>query len=168
MTAQDIRKAIEQVEKQLQSQTGSKPDTSATAVMENGLRCCVQAPDGKFVHTDMPKTVGGTATSSSPGWLMRAAIASCDATLLTMRAARVGIELDSITVTVDAMSDGRGLFLDEGIAPGSSEIRVLFDVRAKNATREVIQELVDWVTAHAPVGNDVSQPVNIFYELKTG
>lgn len=167
MTTQDIGKSIERVEKHLQSRTGPEPDICATAVVEDGLRCCIQSPDGKFVYTDMPKSVGGTATSNSPGWLLRAAIASCDATLLAMRAARKGIDLDSIKVTVDAMSDGRGMFLDEGISPGSSEIRVLFDIRARNVSREKIQELVNWVIAHAPVGNDISHSVDMFYELKT-
>lgn len=168
MTTQDIRTAIEGVEKYMRSQTGPELDICATAVVENGLRCCIQSPDGKFVHTDMPESVGGTETSNSPGWLLRAAIASCDATLLAMRAARKGIELDSIEVKVDAMSDGRGMFLDEGISPGSSEIRVLFDIRASNVSREVIQELVDWVTAHAPVGRDISESVDMSYELRTG
>ena len=167
MTTQDIGKAIEGAEKRIRSQTGPEPDICATAVVEDGLRCRIQSPDGKFVYTDMPESVGGTATSNSPGWLMRAAIASCDATLLAMRAARKGIALDSIKVRVDAMSDGRGMFLDEGVSPGSSEVRVLFDIRARNASREEIQELVNWVTAHAPVGNDISQSVDMFYELKT-
>lgn len=167
MTTHDIRKAIEAVEKRLRSQTGPEPDICATAVVENGLRCRIQSPDGKCVFTDMPESVGGTATCNSPGWLLRAAIASCDATLLAMRAARKGIDLDSIKVKVDAKSDGRGMFLDEGIPPGSSEVRVLFDIRARNASREEIQELVNWVTAHAPVGNDISQSVAMFYELKT-
>ena len=167
MPAQDIRNSIERVEKHLQSQKGPEPDICATAVVEDGLRCRIQSPDGKFVYTDMPESVGGTATSNSPGWLLRAAIASCDATLLAMRAARKGIDLDSIKVTVDAMSDGRGMFLDEGISPGSSEIRVLFDIRARNVPREEIQELVNWVTAHAPVGHDISHSVDAFYELKT-
>jgi uncharacterized OsmC-like protein len=137
------------------------------AVVEDGLRCRIESPDGRSVHTDMPVSLGGAATANSPGWLMRAAIASCDATLLAMRAARKGIELDSIKVKVDAKSDGRGMLLDEGISPKSSEVRVLFDIRAGNVSREEIQELVDWVTAHAPVGNDVSQSVEMFYELKT-
>ena len=167
MTTQDIKKAVEAVERYLQSQKGPQPDTCAMAVVEDGLRCRIESPDGKSVHTDMPVSLGGTATANSPGWLMRAAIASCDATLLAMRAARKGIELDSIKVKVDAKSDGRGMLLDEGISPKSSEVRVLFDIRAGNVSREEIQELVDWVTAHAPVGNDVSQSVEMFYELKT-
>ncbi|MBZ2169157.1 OsmC family protein [Marinobacter sp. F4216] len=167
MTTQHIGKAVENVETYMRTRTGPEPDVCATAVVEDGLKCRIQSPDGRFVYTDMPEEVGGTATCNSPGWLMRAAIASCDATLLAMRAARCGIDLDSIVVRVDAMSDGRGMFLDEGISPGSSEMRVSFDIRAKNAPREEIQELVDWVIAHAPVGKDISQAVDISYSLKT-
>ena len=167
MNTQDIGSAIRKVEKYIETRTGPEPDTPARAVVVDGLKCCIHSPNGKSVSTDMPQSVGGTDTCNSPGWLLRAAIASCDATLLAMRAARQGIELDSIEVTVDAMSDGRGMFLDEGISPGSSEIRIQFDVRAQNATREQIEELVHWVTTHAPVGNDISRPVDLKISLQT-
>jgi uncharacterized OsmC-like protein len=167
MAITNIKDAIIGVEKYYESNPGPKPDIYATAVVENGLKCRIQSPDGKTVTTDMPETVGGTATANSPGWLSRAAIASCDATLLAMRAARKGIKLDVIEVKVGAMSDGRGMFLDEGISPGSSEVRILFNIRAKDASREQIQELVDWVAAHAPVGSDISRAVDVFVELET-
>lgn len=85
-----------------------------------------------------------------------------------MRAARMGIRLDRIEVRVEASSDGRGMFLDEGICPGSSEIRIVFNVTAQGVSREQIQELVHWVATHAPVGNDISRAVEMFVELKTG
>ena len=118
------------------------------------------------IHTDMSESIGGTATANSPGWLSRAAIASCDATLLTMRAARKGIKLDTVEVSVDAMSDGRGMFLDEGVSPGSSEIHIRFRVGAKDVSLEQLQELVDWVVAHSPVGTDIAQAVDVSVELE--
>ena len=116
----------------------------------------------------MPESIGGTATANSPGWLSRAAIASCDATLLAIRAARTGIELDSIEVSVDAMSDGRGMFLDEGISPGSTEVRIHFRICAKDVSRAQLQELVDWVVEHSPVGTDIAQAVDVSVELELG
>jgi len=163
-----IKNAIVSIEKYFETKTGPEPDVSATAVVENGLMCHIQSPDGRSVRTDMSEAVGGTATANSPGWLCRAAIASCDATLLAIRAARTGIELDKIEVRVDAMSDGRGMFLEEGISPASTEVRVLFNVSAKDVSREQIQELVDWVVEHSPVGNDIARAVNMVVELKTG
>jgi uncharacterized OsmC-like protein len=168
MPVTTIKKAIIKVEDYFKTklETGPRSDIRATAVMENGLRCCTRSPDGKAVHTDMSEAVGGTATANSPSWLLRAAIASCDATLLTMRAARKGIKLDSVEVNVDAMSDGRGLFLDEGVSPGSSEVRIQFRVGAKGVSTEQLQELVDWVINHSPVGTDIAQAVDVTVELE--
>ena len=84
-----------------------------------------------------------------------------------MRAARKGIKLDTVEVSVDAKSDGRGMFLDEGLSPGSSEIRIQFSVGAKDVTREQLQELVDWVVAHSPVGTDIANAVDVSVELET-
>ena len=168
MSLRDIHKAIVSVEEHYKDKidTGPRADIRATAVIEDGLKCRIQSPDGMAVNTDMSESVGGTATANSPGWLSRAAIASCDATLLAMRAARQGIKLDTIEVNVDAMSDGRGMFLDEGISPGSSEVRIRFRVGAKDISLEQLQELVDWVVAHSPVGTDIARAVDVSVELE--
>ena len=168
MATTTIRNALAGIEEYFQSDQarGPRPDTPATAVVETGLRCRVQAPDGKAVYTDMSEAFGGRAEFNSPGWLARAALASCDATGLAMRAIRLGIELDSVEVSVEASSDGRGLFLDEGISPGSCDLRVQFRVAARDVPREQIQEMVDWVVAHSPVGCDFEQPVEFEVELE--
>src|SRR5438552_18275450 len=83
-------------------------DSPATAVLESGLAVTVQGPNGASVATDMPKSVGGGDGAPSPGWLLRAAQASCLATLIAMRAAQQGIELARIEVVVDSESDDRG------------------------------------------------------------
>jgi uncharacterized OsmC-like protein len=169
MPLKDIQKAIIGVEEHYKDKisTGPRADVRATAVIENGLRCRIHSPDGKTVNTDMSESVGGTATANSPGWLSRAALASCDATLLAMRAARKGIELDSVEVSVDARSDGRGMFLDEGVSPGSSEIGIHFRVGAKDVSHQQLQELVDWVVAHSPVGTDIVRAVDVNVELES-
>ena len=57
----------------------------------------------------MATSLGGGGSAPSPGWLMRAALASCDATIVAMEAARAGIELTDLTVTVVSESDNRGV-----------------------------------------------------------
>src|SRR5205085_3408072 len=52
-------------------------DSPASAVLESGLGVTVHGPQGMSIHTDMPKSVGGSDQSPSPGWLLRAAQASC-------------------------------------------------------------------------------------------
>ena len=83
-------------------------DAVATATIENLLRCTVKAPDGTSVSSDMPAAVGGTGSAPSPGWWLRAALANCDATIIPLRAAQVGIQLSELEVVIDSQSDDRG------------------------------------------------------------
>ena len=168
MHSSDIARAIEAVEQYLRalSNPGPQADVPATATIEDGLKCRIEAPDGTAIYTDMPKNVGGGASANSPGWHLRAALASCDATLLAMRAARLGLNLDSIEARVEATSDGRGMFLDEGVLPGSPEMRLYFKIAANDASQESIQDLVHWVEQHSPVGSDVSRAVTLHSEIE--
>jgi len=169
MNAGEIQKAIIGVEQFLQNATdrGLQADVAATATIEDGLRCRIESPDGSAIYTDMPTSVGGSASANSPGWHLRAALASCDATLLAMRAARLGLQLDSIQVRVEASSDGRGMFLDEGVSPGSDEMRLYFKISASTVSAEQIEALVRWVEEHSPVGTDITRAVDVRSEIET-
>ena len=168
MSNDQIGKAVASVEDYLRAQDEPAPraDASATAIIEDALCCRIESPDGKVIHTDMPQSLGGGASANSPGWHLRAALASCDATLLAMRAARLGLQLDSIEVRVEASSDGRGMFLDEDIPAGSSEMRLYFRIGAGNATAAQIEDLVHWVERHSPVGSDVTRALDLPSELE--
>ena len=168
MQDNDIGKAVKSVERYLQSQTspGPRADVPATASIEDGLKCRIEGPDGSAIYTDMPKSVGGSATANSPGWHLRAALASCDATLLAMRAARLGLKLDSIEVRVEASSDGRGMFLDAGISPGSPAMNLSFKIGASDVSPEQIEDLVHWVEQHSPVGADIARAVLVHSDIE--
>ena len=151
---------------------GPQPDSTATATIQSDspLVCKIESSTEGMapIYTDMPKGIGGTGQYNTPGWHFRAALASCDATLLAIRAARVGIQLDSISVQVDSISDGRGMLLDDfpHISPGSAGMKLVFKVASKTATKEQIEELVKWVEEHSPVGTDVMTAVNVKTELE--
>ena len=83
-----------------------------------------------------------------------------------MRAARLGLKLDRLEVRVDAKSDGRGMFLDEGIAAGSSEMHICFRIAASELSENEIRELVDWTVAHSPVGTDIARAVDVKIEIE--
>jgi hypothetical protein len=84
---------------------GRGPGVPVTAVMQEGLRCRVETPDGTAIVTDMPTGIGGGGSAPSPGRLFRAALASCDATFVTLRAAQVGIKLTTLEVIVEGDPD---------------------------------------------------------------
>src|SRR5919106_961411 len=91
----------------------------AFAVVEDGLRCRVEGPNGATIHTDMPAGVGGESRAPSPGWYLRAGLASCAATLIIMRAAELGLRLRHVEVAVDSESDDRGILaMDAGVRAG--------------------------------------------------
>ena len=84
------------------------PDSEAIAVIEEGLRVRASGPNGQSLVCDMPKGLGGGATAPSPGWTMRATLANCEAIMIALRAAQLSIELKTLEVRVDSLSDDRG------------------------------------------------------------
>ena len=107
---ESIRNAVEEASRYLAEnpEAAAATDAAATAVREEGLRFRVEGPKGS-VSSDMTKAVGGSESAPSPAWLLRAALASCDATLVAMEAARAGIDLTGLEVTVESDSDFRGV-----------------------------------------------------------
>jgi uncharacterized OsmC-like protein len=135
-------------------------DSAATAVLESGLAVTVQGPNGASVATDMPKSVGGGDGAPSPGWLLRAAQASCLATLIAMRAAQQGIDLDRIEVIVDSESDDRGILgLDESVPAGPLSSRARVRIGRKDLPAGQLNAIIRWAEVHCPVQDAVSRAI---------
>lgn len=142
-------------------------DSAATAVVESGLRCRVEGPNGFSLSTDMPGGVGGEGTAPSPGWIARAGLAACDATLIVMRAAELGIDLASVEVTVDGESDDRGLLaMDDSIPAGPQSIRTRVRITAHDVEPRDVEALVHWAERHSPVADAYSRSVPSTLELE--
>jgi len=142
-------------------------DSPATAVIEAGLRCRVEGKKGATVVTDMPTAVGGGGSAPSPGWLSRAAQASCDATVIAMRAAQEGITLKVLQVTVDSESDDRGLLgMNESTPAGPLSARVRVRIAADGVPGERLRRLVEWADHHSPVTDCVRRAVPTTLEVE--
>jgi uncharacterized OsmC-like protein len=155
MSTTGLREALESIARVIEEQPEKARATGnpATAHLEQGLRMSVTGPNGESLYTDMPVAVGGGATAARPGWLLRAAVASCTATVIAMRAARLGISLDLLEVSVDSVSDNRGMLgLDDRVSAGMSSIRARVRLSARDASPEQLRELAAWGDAHSPVG----------------
>lgn len=169
MGAEEIRSAIEAAVGYLTEHPGEAryTDSQAVAEVEVGLRCVVTGPDGAVVATDMPTSVGGGASAPSPGWLFRAALASCTATLIAMRAAQEGVEARGLSVTVDSESDDRGILgIDQAVPAGPLSVRVhvRFPSGGEGAGASSIAE---WGAAHCPVYDATGRAVPITLEVET-
>jgi len=143
-------------------------DSVATATLRAGLVVQVEAPTGERITTDMVASVGGTGTGPSPGWLLRAAEASCVATLIAMRAATLGIALDSLEVAVDSESDDRGMLgVDDSVPAGPLTGRVQVQLTADGVDPATLDEMARWGVEHCPVCNALERPVPITVEVDT-
>jgi uncharacterized OsmC-like protein len=143
-------------------------DSVATATLGRNLRVDVTGPGGEKVSTDMPRGIGGEATVPSPGWLFRAATASCVASLIGIRAATLGLDLDpgDVEVTVDSESDDRGILgLDDDIAAGALSMKVVVRIGDGSVGYQEREAIARWALDHCPVADSAARPVPIELEV---
>lgn len=143
-------------------------DAPATARIAGDLRMLVTGTGGEQVATDMPRGIGGGASVASPGWLLRAAAASCVASLIVIRAATLGIDLapGDVEVTVDSESDDRGILgLDDAIPAGALSMKVVARIGETQLGTDARMALVRWALDHCPVTDTIGRPVPIELEL---
>ena len=143
-------------------------DSAATAKLGSSLRVDVSGPGGEAIATNMPRGIGGQAAVPSPGWLFRAAAAACVASLIGIRAATIGIDLDAggVEVTVDSQSDDRGILgLDDEIDAGALSLKVLVRFSGLDIGSAAREALARWALDHCPVTDTVARPVPIELEV---
>ena len=170
MAADAIRTAIQAASEYLAQhpEQARSTDSAATATLIDGLVVRVTGPTGETITTDMVPSVGGTATAPSPGWLLRAAEASCVVTLIAMRAAMLGILLDALDVTVDSESDDRGLLgIDDDVPAGPLSGRVSVRLTAAGIDSATLEEIARWGVKHCPVCDALERPVPVTTDVST-
>ena len=144
-------------------------DSAATARIVSGLVAEVSGPTGERAMTDMPAGIGGTATAPSPGWLLRAAAASCVASLIVIRAAAVGVSNGPISVSVDSESDDRGILgLDASTPAGPLSMRIAFRMSAGDIGLDRLEEVAVWAVEHCPVSDAMRRGVPVHIEVSAG
>jgi len=169
VTIAQIQQSIEDVVKSFSEhpERGRSTDKAAVATIQEGLRCKAEGPNGAVLITDMPKGIGGGGAAPTPGWFLRAALANCDATVIAMRAARLGIALTKLEVTVDSVSDNRGLLgLGDGIPAGPQSMRIRVVIAADGAAPEQLRQIVEWAESHSPVGDAVRRAIPSSMEIE--
>jgi uncharacterized OsmC-like protein len=113
--------------------------------------------------------VVGGGSAPTPGWLIRAALASCAATTIAMRAAELEIELSRLEVTAESETDMRGLLaVGNGVQPGPASVRLRVKLEAEGVDPERLEELVEWGDSHSPVGDCVRRAIPFELEITAG
>jgi uncharacterized OsmC-like protein len=164
----NVLKAIQRVRTVLarRPEAGVHVDEPATARWIDGL--CVETchANGTQITTDMPVELGGAGNQVSPGWLLRAAMASCLATRIAMEAAALGITLRRLEVLAKSTSDARGLLGmadDSGkkITPAPREVQLEVKIGATNSTKEQLQAMIDTSFCCSPVSAAIDRTVSV-------
>lgn len=162
-----IRSAIQRTSDYLTEhpEAATASDSVATAVREDGLRFRIEGP-WPSLTSDMAESVGGGASAPTPGWLLRAALAACDASAVAMEAARDGIELTDLEVSVESESDFRGVLgVDPPVHAGPLSMRVTIRLAATNATEDQLRAIVERAESRSAVQDALVREVPITTEI---
>lgn len=173
MTAENISNAMQRVRVVLarRPEAAIHADEPAVAGWEGGTRVVARHANGTQITTDMPVELGGTGKRVSPGWLLRAGLASCLATRIAMEAAATGISLTQLEVLAKSTSDVRGLLGMAGdsgvqITPAPCEVQLEVRMRAPNVGRERLQAMVEDSFRCSPVSAAVEGAVPVALRIE--
>jgi uncharacterized OsmC-like protein len=155
MTLADIAAAQQRVTSVLRKRpsAGLATDRPALVRWQGDLRARALHDNGTEIVTDMPAEIGGADAGVTPGWLMRAALASCAVTRIAMLAAAEGVVLRTIEARATSRSDARGMLgmldVDGSAVPaGPGDVQLHVRIGADGVTPERLRALV---AASAPL-----------------
>jgi uncharacterized OsmC-like protein len=169
MSTENIRSSIEGTISYLKSnpEKARNRATAATAILERGLKVSTTGPKDEVIISDMPPTVGGEGSAPTPGWFMQAALATCNATGIAMKAAQEGIELTTLEVAIETESDTRGIFgFNETIPAGPLNMSSRVRIGADGVPEEKLHEIVKWNEKYSWVGNAICRSVPLRTEVE--
>src|SRR6202050_3909373 len=138
---------IRSLQKPLKEQYRSDPTASRITLRAKGAQtdapvsCSIDI--GRAIYqAEAHKGVGGAGSGACSGDLLLGALAACALITCQMVAAAMGIRTESIDVTVEGELDLQGtLGISKEVPVGFQSIRMIFDVRAPQATAEELKAL---------------------------
>ncbi len=154
-----IKTAIERNSKAASLRSSIGRGTATTkASLRPGLAC--EVTDGPYSFTvGMTEKYGGSGAGPNPGVFGRGALASCLTIGLSMWAARMGVELTSLDVEIQADYDARGeLGVSDEVRPGYLAMRYKIKV-ASPAPEAAVREMLDTGLRTSSWLDTISNPV---------
>ena len=176
MAKRDLAAALQRTERVLRQRpsAGMHDDAVGVARWQGGTRVVASHANGTQVVTDMPEELGGGGGDQvTPGWLVRAGLASCSATSIAMAAASQGIELETLEVRASSRSDARGLFGmadNDGapVYPGPQDLQVQVKISARGVAPERLRALVEASQRTSPVLSTIQRALPVAIHIETG
>jgi uncharacterized OsmC-like protein len=168
MTARDLATAMARAQGVLgrRPEMGLHDDAPARVCWRADTRMVARHPGGLQFETDMPAELGGTGDRVTPGWMMRAGLGACTATVIAMKAAAAGIALASLEVDVGSRSDTRGLLgMDDAagcrVDAASRDVTLHVRLAALDVPADRLRALVDESCRCSPILRVLSEGAEV-------
>jgi uncharacterized OsmC-like protein len=158
---------VRSLQKPLKDRYRQDPTTSRITLSARGgqsdapISCSVDL--GRAIYNAQAHPgVGGAGTGACSGDLLLGALAACAQITCQMVAAAMGIPTESIDVTVEGDLDLQGtLGISKETPVGFENLRVIFDVRAPQATEEQVRALQAKTEQYCVVMQTLQHPPRI-------
>jgi len=165
---------IRSVQRPLKDQYRQDPTSSRITLTAHGkqadapISCSIDL--GRAIYNAQAhKGVGGAGTGACSGDLLLGALAACAQITCQMVAAAMGIPTEAIDVTVEGDLDLQGtLGLSKEVPVGFQSIRVIFDIRAPQATRDQLCALQAKTEQYCVVMQTLLHPPEIQHTWAAG
>lgn len=142
-------------------------DSPAVAVWDGGLATRLEQATLPGLRSDMPSALGGQGAAPTPGWYLRAGVASCLVTSIAMQAAMRGIVLTHVAVQARSETDARGMFgAVPDVPPGPLRFWLTVTVQADETPPEVMRELVKTAQMLAPISDALRRSIEADVEIQ--
>jgi uncharacterized OsmC-like protein len=163
---------IRSVPRPLKDQYRKDPGSSRITITARGtqteapISCSIDL--GRAIYdAQAHKGVGGAGTGACSGDLLLGALAACAQITCQMVAAAMEIPTEAINVSVEGDLDLQGtLGLSKQVPVGFEKIRIVFDVRAPQATQEQLSALQAKTEQYCVVMQTLQHPPKIESEWK--
>jgi uncharacterized OsmC-like protein len=117
----------------------------------------------EFTNGEPPVLLGHNEGANPVEFLLHA-LAGCVTTTTVLHAAARGIEIESLSTTLVGVLDLQGLLALDDVPAGYQSIRIEMAIKARNASDEQLDDLLQFAQAHSPVCNTVCRPVPVVVE----
>jgi uncharacterized OsmC-like protein len=164
---------IRSVQRPLKDQYRQDPASSRITLTAHGkqtdapISCSIDL--GRAIYSAQAhKGVGGAGTGACSGDLLLGALAACAQITCQMVATAMGIPTEAINVTAEGELDLQGtLGLSKEVPVGFQNIRIVFDIRAPQATGEQLNALRAKTEQYCVVMQTLQHPPKIESKWKS-
>jgi uncharacterized OsmC-like protein len=159
----DLRSVQKPLKKKYREEPGSSRITLEARASQQDTPISCSVDIGRAVYeAEAHAGVGGTGTAACSGDLLLGALAACAQVTCQMVAEAMGIEAESIEVTVAGEMDLAGtLGISDDVPVGFESIRTSFDIVAQRATEEQLENLRRKTEQYCVVFQTLANPTEL-------